>query len=170
MTSSNSLHANDIIRLICKLGSKAKIFMQITKTSTNNVRITQCTHWPAGTSRGDGYDSSGDDSDDHGGGGGGRRRGTRSVTRQGVVTFRLNRKKNRYPRIVPAGGGEERSMRSAYERRTLRERLNEPRDLKLEWYFVASTFDKFFFIIFLTAMLLTVLFTLVIVPYWHRND
>ena len=104
-----------------------------------------------GTSRGDGYES-GDD--DHYG---------RSVSRQGVVTFRLNRTKN-YPTIVPAG------EQKPYTRRIKRERINEPRDLKIEWYFVASTLDKFFFIIFLTAMLLTVLFTLVIVPYWHRND
>ena len=34
MMSSNILHANDVIGMICKLGSKAKIFMQITKTST----------------------------------------------------------------------------------------------------------------------------------------
>ena len=38
VASSNILHANDVIWLICKLESKAKIFMQITKTSTNNAR------------------------------------------------------------------------------------------------------------------------------------
>ncbi len=63
-------------------------------------------------------------------------------------------------------GGE----RLPYKRRDVTQRAHEPRDLKLEWYFVASTLDKFFFLIFLTAMVLTVLFTLVIVPYWHRND
>ncbi len=50
------------------------------------------------------------------------------------------------------------------------ERFNEPRDFRLEWFFVASTLDKTLFVIFLTAMVCTVLFTLVIVPYWHRDD
>ena len=36
MKSFVNLHANDVIWLIYKLGSKVKIFMQITKTSTNN--------------------------------------------------------------------------------------------------------------------------------------
>ena len=50
------------------------------------------------------------------------------------------------------------------------ERFSEPRDFRLEWFFVASTLDKTLFVIFLTAMVCTVLFTLVIVPYWHRDD
>ena len=37
MTSSSILHANYVIWLICKLGSKTKIFMQITKRSTYYV-------------------------------------------------------------------------------------------------------------------------------------
>ena len=38
--SSNSLHANDVIWLICKLSSKAKIFMQITKPSMININVS----------------------------------------------------------------------------------------------------------------------------------
>ena len=37
MTLPYSLHANDVIWLICKLGSKAQVFMQITKTSAINI-------------------------------------------------------------------------------------------------------------------------------------
>ena len=37
MTLSSILHANDVIWLVCKLGSKAKVCMQITKTSTNSI-------------------------------------------------------------------------------------------------------------------------------------
>ena len=35
MILSYSLHVNDVIWLICKLGAKARIFLQITKTSMN---------------------------------------------------------------------------------------------------------------------------------------
>ena len=43
MTSSYSFNANDVIWLICKLGSKTKIFMQITNTSMNNVYKSRVT-------------------------------------------------------------------------------------------------------------------------------
>ena len=39
------IYANDVIWLICKLCSKAKIFMQITKTSTKSVKY-QARHIP----------------------------------------------------------------------------------------------------------------------------
>ena len=50
------------------------------------------------------------------------------------------------------------------------QRHEPPRDLRLEWYFVAQVIDKVLFILFLIAMALTVLFPLVIIPALHRND
>ncbi len=44
------------------------------------------------------------------------------------------------------------------------------RDFKLEWYFVASAFDKILFVLFLIGMILTIFLPLVIIPYIHRND
>ena len=44
MMLSYSLHANDVICLICKLGAKAKLFMQITKTSINYDEETKKSH------------------------------------------------------------------------------------------------------------------------------
>ena len=48
MTLCNILHANDVIWLICKLGSREKIFMQITKTSTiigSNLTYQKTSLW-----------------------------------------------------------------------------------------------------------------------------
>ena len=72
-------------------------------------------------------------------------------------------------RILREDGRKRRSeLRRLYKRKS-HFRRKEQRDLRLEWYFVASTVDKTLFIIFMTAMFLTVLFTLVIVPYMHRD-
>ena len=57
---------------------------------------------------------------------------------------------------------------TADERRALAEK--EPRELRLEWYFVAQVIDKALFIVFVTASALTVAFTLIIIPAMHAND
>ena len=54
------------------------------------------------------------------------------------------------------------------ERRKLE--VKEPRELRLEWYFVAQVIDKSLFIVFVTASALTVAFTLIIIPAMHAND
>ena len=43
MTSSNSLRANDVFRMICKLGSMVKIFMQIITVLIYTLQVTQNT-------------------------------------------------------------------------------------------------------------------------------
>ena len=84
---------------------------------------------------------------------------------EGIMMHRRNR------RIVrPDLGRARRSeMRRLYRNGVHPRKRKQQRDLRLEWYFVASTIDKTLFIIFMIAMFLTVMFTLVIVPYWNRD-
>ena len=47
---------------------------------------------------------------------------------------------------------------------------NPPRDPTYEWFFVAEVLDKSLFLLFLVGMIVTVMTSLVIVPWLHRND
>ena len=87
------------------------------------------------------------------------------MSHDGIMMHRRNR------RVVRTDLGRTRrsEMRRLYRRGAQTRRRKQQRDLRLEWYFVASTVDKSLFIIFMTAMFLTVLFTLVIVPYMNRD-
>ncbi|KAK2144318.1 hypothetical protein LSH36_768g01001 [Paralvinella palmiformis] len=49
-------------------------------------------------------------------------------------------------------------------------RDNPPRDPKYEWFFVAEVLDKSLFLLFLIAMVFTIVISLIVVPWMHRND
>ena len=92
----------------------------------------------------------------------------------GMATFR--------PKSKSGGKSRGENRRNSKEARTshditesslrqlLPSRDNPPRDPKYEWFFVAEVLDRSLFLLFLVVMVITIVISLIVVPWIHRND